>query len=141
MHRDTLTASPSHDWRHRLAGDRGHKRTLGLPEGSHIYSSVHPGTESRPHTTPRSQPWLRLQVADVGGGTGFCTLGVVKTVDAKNVTLIDQSPHQLAKAKAKPALKDVTILEVTPPPPNPTPKIVSRSSSPTSRVEGRDALW
>jgi len=80
-------------------------------------------------------------VADVGGGTGFCTLGVVKTVDAKNVTLIDQSPHQLAKAKAKPALKDVTILEVTPPPPNPTPKIVSRSSSPTSRVEGRDALW
>jgi len=52
-----------------------------------------------------------LKVADVGGGTGFCTLGVVKTVDAKNVTLIDQSPHQLAKAKAKPALKDVTILE------------------------------
>jgi MPBQ/MSBQ methyltransferase len=53
------------------------------------------------------------QVVDVGGGTGFCTLGVVKSVDGKNVTLIDQSPHQLAKAKAKPALKDVTIMEVS----------------------------
>lgn len=49
----------------------------------------------------------------MGGGTGFCTLGVVKSVDGKNVTLIDQSPHQLAKAKAKPALKDVTIMEVS----------------------------
>lgn len=56
--------------------------------------------------------FLPLQVVDVGGGTGFCTLGIVKSVDAQNVTLIDQSPHQLAKAKAKPALKDVTILEV-----------------------------
>lgn len=55
---------------------------------------------------------LCAQVVDVGGGTGFCTLGVVKSVPGKNVTLIDQSPHQLAKAKAKPALKDVTILEV-----------------------------
>jgi MPBQ/MSBQ methyltransferase len=52
------------------------------------------------------------QVVDVGGGTGFCTLGVVKTVKAENVTLIDQSPHQLAKAKQKPALQDVTIMEV-----------------------------
>jgi ubiquinone/menaquinone biosynthesis C-methylase UbiE len=30
------------------------------------------------------------QVVDVGGGTGFCTLGVVKTVPPENVTLIDQ---------------------------------------------------
>jgi len=30
------------------------------------------------------------QVVDVGGGTGFCTLGVVKTVKPENVTLIDQ---------------------------------------------------
>lgn len=52
-----------------------------------------------------------LKVVDVGGGTGFCTLGIVKTVDPANVTLIDQSPHQLAKAKAKPALKQVTIQE------------------------------
>lgn len=47
----------------------------------------------------------------MGGGTGFCTLGVVKTIPGENVTLIDQSPHQLAKAKAKPALQKVTILE------------------------------
>lgn len=53
------------------------------------------------------------QVVDVGGGTGFCTLGIVKSVEGKNVTLIDQSPHQLAKAKAKPALEDVTIMEVS----------------------------
>jgi len=52
-----------------------------------------------------------LKVVDVGGGTGFCTLGVVKKVPAKNVTLLDQSPHQLAKAKAKEPLKEVTIVE------------------------------
>ena len=49
---------------------------------------------------------------DVGGGTGFTTLGVVQNVKPENVTLLDQSPHQLAKARAKPELKDVTILEV-----------------------------
>ena len=53
-----------------------------------------------------------LQVCDVGGGTGFCTLGVVETVKPENVTLVDQSPHQLSKAKAKSALKFVTIKEV-----------------------------
>ncbi|CAM6083073.1 unnamed protein product [Calypogeia fissa] len=52
-----------------------------------------------------------LVVVDVGGGTGFCTLGIVKTVDAKNVTILDQSPHQLAKAKEKAPLKECTILE------------------------------
>jgi len=52
------------------------------------------------------------QVCDVGGGTGFCTLGVVETVKPENVTLVDQSPHQLSKAKAKPALQRVTIKEV-----------------------------
>uniref|UniRef100_A0A7S3VVX1 MPBQ/MBSQ family SAM-binding methyltransferase profile domain-containing protein n=1 Tax=Dunaliella tertiolecta TaxID=3047 RepID=A0A7S3VVX1_DUNTE len=52
-----------------------------------------------------------LKVVDVGGGTGFCTLGIVKTVTPQNVTLIDQSPEQLAKAKAKPALQGVRILE------------------------------
>jgi hypothetical protein len=52
------------------------------------------------------------QVVDVGGGTGFCTLGIVQSVERRNVTLIDQSPHQLAKAKGKPALRDVTIMEV-----------------------------
>lgn len=53
-----------------------------------------------------------LKVVDVGGGTGFCTLGIVKAgVPGANVTLMDQSPHQLAKARAKPALKGVTIVE------------------------------
>ena len=51
-------------------------------------------------------------MVDVGGGTGFCTLGVVKRVAPANVTLIDQSPHQLAKARQKPALQGVTIMEV-----------------------------
>ncbi|GMY12658.1 2-methyl-6-phytyl-1,4-hydroquinone methyltransferase, chloroplastic-like [Fagus crenata] len=36
-------------------------------------------------------------VVDVGGGTWFTTLGIVKHVDAKNVTILDQSPHQIAK--------------------------------------------
>lgn len=52
-----------------------------------------------------------LKVVDVGGGTGFCTQGVVKTVDPTNVTLIDQSPHQMAKAKAKADLEGVTFIE------------------------------
>lgn len=50
-------------------------------------------------------------VVDVGGGTGFTTLGIVKHVDAKNVTILDQSPHQLAKAKQKEPLKDCRIVE------------------------------
>lgn len=53
------------------------------------------------------------QVVDVGGGTGFCTRGVLAAgVAPTNVTLIDQSPQQLAKARAKPDLQGVTILEV-----------------------------
>lgn len=52
-----------------------------------------------------------LRVVDVGGGTGFTTLGIVKTVKAKNVTILDQSPHQLAKAKQKEPLKECTIVE------------------------------
>ncbi|KAJ9535525.1 hypothetical protein OSB04_un001342 [Centaurea solstitialis] len=50
-------------------------------------------------------------VVDVGGGTGFTTLGIVKHVDAKNVTILDQSPHQLAKAKKKEPLKECKIIE------------------------------
>ncbi|KAK9087049.1 hypothetical protein Syun_029443 [Stephania yunnanensis] len=52
-----------------------------------------------------------LVVVDVGGGTGFTTLGVVKHVDAKNVTILDQSPHQLAKAKQKEALMECRVIE------------------------------
>ena len=50
-------------------------------------------------------------VVDVGGGTGYSTLGIVKHVDAKNVTILDQSPHQLAKARQKEPLKECTIIE------------------------------
>lgn len=53
-----------------------------------------------------------LKVADVGGGTGFCTQGVVAAgVLPENITVVDQSPHQLAKAKAKPDLQGVTFVE------------------------------
>ncbi|CAL5416235.1 unnamed protein product [Camellia sinensis] len=52
-----------------------------------------------------------MRVVDVGGGTGFTTLGIVKHVDAKNVTILDQSPHQLAKATQKEALKECKIIE------------------------------
>jgi MPBQ/MSBQ methyltransferase len=52
-----------------------------------------------------------LKVVDVGGGTGFTTLGIVKHVNPENVTLLDQSPHQLDKARQKEALKGVTIME------------------------------
>ncbi|ESQ43733.1 hypothetical protein EUTSA_v10006087mg [Eutrema salsugineum] len=52
-----------------------------------------------------------MRVVDVGGGTGFTTLGIVKTVNAKNVTILDQSPHQLAKAKQKEPLKECKIVE------------------------------
>lgn len=52
-----------------------------------------------------------FKVVDVGGGTGFTTLGIVKHVDNDNVTLLDQSPHQIEKARQKEALKGVTIME------------------------------
>jgi MPBQ/MSBQ methyltransferase len=52
-----------------------------------------------------------LKVVDVGGGTGFTTLGIVQHVDPENITLLDQSPHQLEKARRKEALKGVTIME------------------------------
>jgi MPBQ/MSBQ methyltransferase len=52
-----------------------------------------------------------LVTVDVGGGTGFCTEGVVQYVDPEFVTLLDQSPHQMAKARKKEALKGVTFVE------------------------------
>jgi len=45
-----------------------------------------------------------LLVLDAGAGTGFTTEGIVARVDPANVTMLDQSPHQLARARAKPAL-------------------------------------
>src|SRR5919199_6585000 len=45
-----------------------------------------------------------LTVLDAGAGTGFTTEGIVARVPAAQVTMLDQSPHQLARARAKPAL-------------------------------------
>jgi MPBQ/MSBQ methyltransferase len=45
-----------------------------------------------------------LEVLDAGAGTGFTTEGIVERVDPARVTMLDQSPHQLAKARRKPAL-------------------------------------
>ncbi|CAA7394882.1 unnamed protein product [Spirodela intermedia] len=53
----------------------------------------------------------KLRVLDVGGGTGYSTLGIVKHVDPENVTILDQSTHQLEKAREKEALKKCTIIE------------------------------
>jgi MPBQ/MSBQ methyltransferase len=48
-----------------------------------------------------------LEVVDVGAGTGFCTEGIVRHVVPARVTMIDQSPDQLGRARAKPALAAV----------------------------------
>src|SRR5687767_15583677 len=48
-----------------------------------------------------------VEVVDVGAGTGFTTEGIVARVPARAVTMLDQSPHQLAQARRKPALAAV----------------------------------
>jgi MPBQ/MSBQ methyltransferase len=48
-----------------------------------------------------------LKTLDAGAGTGFTTEGIVAHVDAGNVTMLDQSPHQLARAARRPALAGV----------------------------------
>jgi len=52
-----------------------------------------------------------ITVVDVGSGTGFNTEGIVKKVAPNQVTCVDQSPHQMAQAKAKPELQACTFLE------------------------------
>jgi len=47
-----------------------------------------------------------LRTLDVGAGTGFTTEGIVEHIDARLVTMLDQSPHQLARARTKPALAE-----------------------------------
>lgn len=42
-----------------------------------------------------------LTVIDVGSGTGFTTEGIVKRVPAEQVVCVDQSPHQMARARRK----------------------------------------
>jgi MPBQ/MSBQ methyltransferase len=48
-----------------------------------------------------------VDVVDVGAGTGFTTTGIVRSVAPERVTMIDQSPHQLARARRKRALDAV----------------------------------
>jgi MPBQ/MSBQ methyltransferase len=50
-----------------------------------------------------------LRVIDVGSGTGFTTQGIVQRVPASQVTCVDQSPHQMAKARRKPDLQGCTF--------------------------------
>ncbi|TAE57578.1 MAG: methyltransferase domain-containing protein [Bacteroidetes bacterium] len=51
-----------------------------------------------------------LKVIDVGSGTGFTTQGIVEHVPASQVTCVDQSPHQMSKAKRKADLQGCTFL-------------------------------
>jgi MPBQ/MSBQ methyltransferase len=51
-----------------------------------------------------------LEVVDVGAGTGFATEAIVRAVAPDRVTMLDQSEHQLARAKRKRALAGVTKL-------------------------------
>jgi MPBQ/MSBQ methyltransferase len=73
-----------------------------------------------------------LDVADVGAGTGFTTAGIVARVAPEHVTMIDQSPHQLARAKAKPALaavrKEIGDAEEIPLPTDAVDRYVSAGS-------------
>lgn len=46
-------------------------------------------------------------IADVGAGTGFTTEGIVRRAPGARVTMVDQSPHQLAKARRKAVLDGI----------------------------------
>ncbi len=50
-----------------------------------------------------------LSVIDVGSGTGFTTQGIAKIVKNSNITCMDQSPHQMAKAKRKTDIQGCTF--------------------------------
>lgn len=52
-----------------------------------------------------------IDVVDVGSGTGFTTQGIVQQVPSRKVTCIDQSPHQMAHAKAKSDLRGCQFLQ------------------------------
>lgn len=42
-----------------------------------------------------------LETLDAGAGTGFTTAGIVEDVDPSRVTMLDQSPHQLARSRRR----------------------------------------
>lgn len=46
-----------------------------------------------------------LSVIDVGSGTGFTTEGIVQYVKSECVCCLDQSPHQMARARSKSLLQ------------------------------------
>jgi MPBQ/MSBQ methyltransferase len=48
-----------------------------------------------------------LETLDAGAGTGFTTAGIVEHVDPAHVTMLDQSPHQLARSQRRPGLTAV----------------------------------
>ncbi len=48
----------------------------------------------------------QLKVIDVGSGTGFTTKGIAARVPARNITCVDQSPHQMERAMVRPELED-----------------------------------
>lgn len=50
-----------------------------------------------------------LTVIDVGSGTGFTTKGIVDRVPAENVICVDQSPHQMRRAREKYDLLECTF--------------------------------
>ncbi|MGJ3253107.1 MAG: methyltransferase domain-containing protein [Elainellaceae cyanobacterium] len=52
-----------------------------------------------------------LLTLDAGAGTGFTTSGIVEAVNPTQVTMLDQSPHQLEKAKQKDVLDDCTKVQ------------------------------
>jgi MPBQ/MSBQ methyltransferase len=45
-----------------------------------------------------------LDTLDAGAGTGFTTAGIVERVDPARVTMLDQSPHQLARSHRRAGL-------------------------------------
>jgi MPBQ/MSBQ methyltransferase len=51
-----------------------------------------------------------LETLDAGAGTGFTTEGIVERIDLARVTMLDQSPHQLARSDRRPALEGVRRL-------------------------------
>jgi MPBQ/MSBQ methyltransferase len=48
-----------------------------------------------------------LETLDAGAGTGFTTTGIVEHIDPGRVTMLDQSPHQLARSQRRAALTGV----------------------------------